>query len=300
MRSLLRALVVIVAVTVAGTALPSMADPMTGSTSVPPAPLDIAAAITPTPAELAIRKARSALAVTQAQPASPARPARKPRPLRAVTIALDPGHQLGNARFPRQINAPVPAGGFEKPCNSTGTATNGGVAEATVNLRLAKAISKRLRKLGARVPMTRTTNSAARWGPCVNTRGQFGKRVGARLMVSLHADGASSPDRGFHVIAPSNRSPWTSDIAGSSLRLATALRNGLTAAGVPRSNYTGGGTGLNVRDDLGTLNMSDVPVAMVEIGNMRNTGDARRMTSRSGVRRYAIAVVRGIRTFLGR
>jgi N-acetylmuramoyl-L-alanine amidase len=277
-----------------------MADPTSPSTSTPPGPLDAAEATAPTPTELAIRQARQARPSGQARPPRQAEPGRKPRPLRSITIALDPGHQLGNARYPRQTGALAPAGGFQKPCNTTGTATNSGVAEATVNLRLARAVRKRLRSLGARVPMTRTTNSARRWGPCVNTRGQFGKRVGAQLMVSLHADGASSSGRGFHVIAPSYRAPWTSDIASSSLRLATSLRNGLTAFGVPRSNYTGGGTGLNVRNDLGTLNMSDVPVAMIEIGNMRNTGDARRMTSRSGRARYANAVVWGIRTFLGR
>lgn len=298
MRSLLRAVIVIVAVTVTGTALPSIPGPMNRSTSVPVGPLDLAPVIAPAPTETAILRARTARPATPARPAMP--PARKPRPLRSITIALDPGHQLGNARFPGQTNDLVPAGGFDKPCNSTGTATTSGVAEATVNFRLAKAIKKRLRKLGALVPMTRTTNSSQRWGPCVDARGQFGERVGARLTVSLHADGSSSSHRGFHVIAPSHRVPWTSDIAGSSLRLATALRDGLTALGVPRSNYTGSGAGLNVRDDLGTLNMSDVPVAMIETGNMRNTGDARRMTTTSGRALYAEAVVRGIRTFLGR
>lgn len=279
MRSLFRALVVMVAVTVAGTALPSMA--------------------ARTPTETAIQQAGAANPTTLTSPVPPARRKKRP-PLRSITIALDPGHQLGNASHPRQINAAVPAGGFMKPCNSTGTATNSGVAEATVNFWLAVAVKKRLRKLGARVPMTRTLNSQRLWGPCVDRRGQFGKRVGARLMVSLHADGTSASGRGFHVIAPADRAPWTSDIASSSLRLATSLRNGLTALGVPRSNYTGGGSGLNVRGDLGTLNMSDVPVAMIEIGNMRNTGDARRMTSASGQARYAKAVVRGIRTYLGR
>ena len=57
---------------------------------------------------------------------------------------------------------------------------------------------------------------------------------------------------------------------------------------------------MNVRSDLGTLNMSDVPVAMVEIGNMRNSGDAHRMTSANGRALYVNAIVRGIRTFLGR
>jgi N-acetylmuramoyl-L-alanine amidase len=225
---------------------------------------------------------------------------RKVRPLRSITIALDPGHQLGNRRFPRESNAMVPTGGFEKPCNTTGTATAGGVPEATVVFRLAKAVEQRLEALGARVRMTRNANSDDQWGPCVDARGQFGERVGAQAMVSLHADGASAQDRGFHVIAPTRRTPWTADIAGSSLRLAKSLRDALTASGLPPSNYTGEGTGLNVRDDLGTLNLSDVPVAMVEIGNMRNSGDADQMTSTSGRARQADALVRGIRTFLGR
>jgi N-acetylmuramoyl-L-alanine amidase len=238
-------------------------------------------------------------AVPSATP--PAPPARaRTYPLRSITIALDPGHQLGNHHFPRQTNALVPAGGYSKPCNTTGAATDSGVAEATVNFRVARAVKRRLTRLGARVLMTRTTNSERQWGPCVDARGRFGKQVGARLTVSLHADGAPASARGFHVIAPAKRAPWTTDIADASLRLATALRDGLTSGGVPRSTYIGGGTALDVRGDLGTLNMSDVPAAMIEMGNLRNAGDASRMTTRAGKARYARAVVRGIRAYLGR
>ncbi len=53
------------------------------------------------------------------------------RPLDGRVVVLDPGHQLGNHNFPRQINRLVPAGGFRKPCNTTGTATNRGYPEAT-------------------------------------------------------------------------------------------------------------------------------------------------------------------------
>ena len=67
---------------------------------------------------------------------------------------------------------------------------------------LARAVEQRLEALGAKVRMTRNANSDDQWGPCVDARGQFGKRVGAQVMVSLHADGAAAQDRGFHVIAP--------------------------------------------------------------------------------------------------
>ncbi len=221
-------------------------------------------------------------------------------PLRGLTIALDPGHQLGNHRFPRQVNAPREAGGFTKPCNTTGTSTNSGIAEATVNYWLSRRIERRLEALGAHVRLTRAYNSERYWGPCIDVRGLFGKRVGADLEVSMHADGAASSAHGFHVIAPTRRAPWTTDIASASLRLATRLRDALTSYGVPRSSYIGHGSGLDVRSDLGTLNRSDVPIAMIEIGNMRNATDARRMTSAAGQDLYAAAVVRGIRAYLGR
>ena len=222
------------------------------------------------------------------------------RPLQGLTIALDPGHQLGNRRHPEHVNALVPAGGFRKACNTTGTATDGGVPESTVVFQLSEQVRSRLEALGARVPMTRTVDSDDRWGPCIDARGEFGAEVGARLMVSLHADGSAGDASGFHVIAPERRSPWTTDIAADSLRLATALRGSLVRGGMRTADYVAGGSGLDVRGDLGTLNLSDVPVAMVEIGNMRNAGDARRMTSPEGQARYAAALVVGIRDYLGR
>ena len=53
------------------------------------------------------------------------------RPLAGKVVVIDPGHQLGNRNFPAEINRQVPAGGFTKPCNTTGTATDGGYPEAT-------------------------------------------------------------------------------------------------------------------------------------------------------------------------
>ena len=219
-------------------------------------------------------------------------------PLAGVRIALDPGHQLGNHNFPREIGRLVPAGGFSKPCNTTGTSTNGGYPEATLNFRVARLVQRRLTALGAEVFLTRTRNSQSLWGPCVDQRGAFGAKVHARLTVSLHADGASASAHGFHVIAPTARSPWTTDIAGPSRRLAEALRAGFDHLGIPRSTYVGNGTALSIRSDLGTLNLSDVPVAMLEVGNMRNASDAHRMTTRKGRHTYARAVVRGIRIYL--
>lgn len=221
-----------------------------------------------------------------------------PEPLAGRVIVIDPGHQLGNHNFPRRINRQVPAGGFTKPCNTTGTATRGGYPEASFNFAVARGLRARLRALGARVLMTRTTNRQDRWGPCVDERGRAGNRIDADLKISIHADGsATSGARGFHVIAPTSRRGWTADIHRSSKRLALAVRRPLRSV-LPVANYTAA-DGLDFRGDLGTLNLSDVPTVLVELGNMRNRRDAARMTSRRGRAAYARALVAGARGFLG-
>ena len=54
-------------------------------------------------------------------------------PLAGMVVAIDPGHQLGGSRHLRQINRKVWVG-FWKPCNTTGTATNGGYPGGHVHL----------------------------------------------------------------------------------------------------------------------------------------------------------------------
>lgn len=216
-------------------------------------------------------------------------------PLAGRVIVLDPGHQLGNHNFPREIGRHVPDGrGGRKACNTTGTATSAGYSEATFNWRVAKLTADRLKRLGATVRLTRHSNSERRWGPCVDARGRSGNRVRADLMLSIHADGnLASGARGFHVIiAP--------DAAAGSRRLANRLRAALRRAGLPVANYIAGGDGLDVRTDLATLNLSRVPTAMVELGNMRDRADAARMTSGAGRAVYVAALVRAVRPFLRR
>jgi N-acetylmuramoyl-L-alanine amidase len=220
-------------------------------------------------------------------------------PLAGRTVVIDPGHQLGNRNFPEQIDEPVPAGGFTKPCNTTGTATRGGFPEATFNWRVALRLRTKLEKLGARVVLTRKTNSQKRWGPCVDRRGRAGNRIPADVKISIHGDGSlAAGARGFHVIAPTDRAPWTDDIYRSSRRLALVVRASLVKKGFERATYVAGGDGLDFRGDLGTLNLSDVPTVMVELGNMKSAADARLMTTPKGRTAYARALARAVRKFL--
>lgn len=219
-------------------------------------------------------------------------------------VVLDPGHQLGNRNFAAEINATVDAGGFTKPCNTTGTATDDGYPEATLTWQVARLVRRDLARRGARVLLTRDRDSDRAWGPCVDERGTIGnpgtRGPDADLRLSIHADGSlSASDHGFHVIRPGELAGWTDDIVRPSRRFARAVRDQLVAGGFTTSTYRGV-DGIDVRTDLGTLNHSDVPAVMVELGNMRDADDAAVMTSPKGRARYAAALARGVVQMLRR
>lgn len=223
-------------------------------------------------------------------------------PLAGKVVVLDPGHQLGNRHHAAQIGAPVDAGGFEKECNTTGTATADGFPESTFTWRVAQEARRLLEGLGARVVLTRGSDSDETWGPCIDERGRIGNpgRPGptADLRISIHADGVTDGGaNGFHVIRPARLPGWTEGIVRPSRRLASALRDALVDARFRPSSYVGV-RGIDVRGDLGTLNLSAVPAVMVELGNMRDPREAAVMESAAGQRRYARALVAGARAWL--
>jgi N-acetylmuramoyl-L-alanine amidase len=220
-----------------------------------------------------------------------------PPPLAGVVIVLDPGHNGGNAAHRDQISRRVWIGTRWKPCNQVGTETLGGYPEHRFNWAIAQRVRDGLEALGATVHLTRTGDEG--WGPCVDERGALGGKVAADLTVSIHADGSLPGNRGFFVMRPGHVRGWTDDIRGRSARLARALRDGLADKGLPIANYYAT-NGLIARTDLGTLNWSDVPIAMVELGNMHNARDAARMRRATGKDRYAAGIVRGIRLYLGK
>jgi N-acetylmuramoyl-L-alanine amidase len=222
-------------------------------------------------------------------------------PLAGTTVHVDAGHNGANGAHSAQINRLVPAGrgGFRKACDTTGTQTGDGrLTEARFTLDVARRLQRRLAALGARVVMTRRTNDGV--GPCVDERAAIGNRAHADVALSIHADGGPPSGRGFHVIAPRARRAVAPGIVGPSLRFARALRARLSAIGVPRSSYIGGASGLVTRDDLGGLNLSRVPKAFVELGNMRNAADARLLERTAHRDRIARALAGAVRQQLGR
>ncbi|HWF52908.1 MAG TPA: N-acetylmuramoyl-L-alanine amidase [Solirubrobacteraceae bacterium] len=217
-------------------------------------------------------------------------------PLTGKTVVIDPGHNGDNYLHPGIINGLVPAGrGRTKACDTTGTSTNAGYSEASFNFDVALRLQRLLLAQGARVLLTRHTNTGV--GPCVNVRAAIGNRAHADAVISIHADGAPAGDRGFSVLYAPDVGD-TAPIYAASLRLARALDHTLGASGVlPISNYVGPG-GYSVRTDLAGLNLSTRPKIFVELGNMRNSADAGIQTSARGRERLAQALDAGLEKYL--
>jgi N-acetylmuramoyl-L-alanine amidase len=243
------------------------------------------------------RIASALLVIVLATGAQAPHPAEAALPLSGIVIALDPGHNGGNASHTSRISHTVWIGNAWKRCNQVGTTTRSGYPEHRLNFAVSLRVKARLEALGATVRMTRTTDTGV--GPCVDVRGRFGAKVKAQLTLSIHGDGSTSTNRGFFVMKPGFVKGWTDDIMAESATLASAVRNGLVDAGLPIANYYAR-NGLITRTDVGTLNTSDVPIVMVELGNMKNATDAARMTGATGRDRYAAGLVAGIRRYLGR
>jgi N-acetylmuramoyl-L-alanine amidase len=238
-----------------------------------------------------------------AAPSSPPRPAAggpgragRPLTLHGKTVVIDPGHNGGNASDPRAINRLVPAGGFEKPCDTTGTETLSGYTEASFNLDVSRRLAHLLRHEGAHVVLTRTDNSGV--GPCVNDRAAIGNRAHADAAISIHADSFDSSGHGFHVIEPALVAGYTERIVGPSATLGRILRDAMAASsGLSVSNYLGH-DGIDVRGDLGGLNLSHVPKVFLENGNMQNPHDAGLQVSSAWRQRLAGVIERVLRKFL--
>lgn len=216
-------------------------------------------------------------------------------PLAGKVIAIDPGHNPNNWKHLDEIDKPVPAGGFLKACDTTGTESANGYTEAAFNLDVATRLAHLLKAAGATVVLTRTAHTP--WGPCINQRAAIGNRAHADAAISIHADGAPPNGRGFDVIYPPNTG-ITRLIAAASRRLAVDVRNAYAAdTAMPAATYVGH-DGLDVRSDLGGLNLSTVPKVFIETGNMHNPADAALLERPAFRQRAADALAHGLETFL--
>ena len=220
-------------------------------------------------------------------------------PLAGETVAIDPGHDGGNGADPAFIGQPIDGGGFTESCDTVGTETATGYPEHAFNFDVAVRLRSLLSAEGASVVLTRPDDTGV--GPCVNTRAAIGNDAHADAAVSIHADGGPVTGRGFDVIEPAPVVSSISDntaIVPASGQLAAEVRTEFAAfTGEPPSDYSGS-QGIDVRDNLGGLNLTTVPKVLIECANMQNPADAALLTDPQWRQQAAAGLAAGITGFL--
>lgn len=215
--------------------------------------------------------------------------------LAGEVIGIDPGHNGANGSYPGLIDRLIWNGREYETCDTTGTETNARYSEAAFNFDVASRLAALLRSYGATVVLTRTSNRGV--GPCVTTRAAIIDASDADAAVDIHGDGGPAWGRGVAVLEPVADGP-NRKVIGSSRTLALdVVRQFRSTAGEPYSNYDGV-AGLQPRGDLAGLNLTTVPKVLIECANMRNPGDAARVTSRAWRQKAAVGLVRGLSLFL--
>ncbi|MEU3460134.1 N-acetylmuramoyl-L-alanine amidase [Streptomyces sp. NPDC006733] len=220
--------------------------------------------------------------------------------LRGKTVVIDPGHNTNNVNHTAEINRLVDIGTTRKECDTTGTSTNGGYAEASFSLDVSRRVRALLAERGAKVRLTQDGDRT--FGPCIDERARIGNEAHADAAVSIHGDGSAAGNRGFHVITPEAVHAGIADtrpiVAPSGLLGAALKAHFASASGTTPANYLADGTGLMARSDLGGLNLSTVPKVLIECGNMRDAQDAARFTDPQWRQRAAEGIADGITAFL--
>jgi N-acetylmuramoyl-L-alanine amidase len=227
--------------------------------------------------------------------AGPSSAGQQARPLAGKVIGIDPGHNGRNGTDLGYINHLIWNGRERETCDTTGTETDGGYPEARFTYNVAAYLREDLQRDGARVALTRHSDNGV--GPCVNRRAQIINKAHANVAIDIHADGGPSWGRGFTVLEPVADGP-NDEVIRSSEQFGSDVRSALLShTSMPTSDYYGH-DGLIFRDDLAGLNLTRVPKVLIETGNMRNSADARLLTSPGFQKRIARALEAAIISFL--
>jgi N-acetylmuramoyl-L-alanine amidase len=249
------------------------------------------------PAVAPVEGSASAAPSTAPATTAPAEPVG--RVLVGRTVLIDPGHNTNNSAHTAEINRQVDIGNARKECDTTGTSTNAGYSEAEYTLDVSRRARTILEARGATVVFTQDGDKP--WGPCIDERAKAGTTAHADAAVSVHADGGPAGGSGFHVIMPAKVAAGRAAngaIVAPSHRLGLLLRDSFKAAtGEPFADYIAA-QGLDTRSDLGGLNLSAVPKVFIECGNMRNAGDAQRMTDPQWRQLAAQGIADALTTYL--
>ncbi len=117
-------------------------------------------------------------------------------PWSGEVVAIDPGHDGGNAGAAGFIAQPIDGGNVTESCDTVGTETAAGYSEHAFNFDVATRLEALLQAGGGHRGDDPDQRHRAS-GPCVNVRAAIGNAAGADAAVSIHADGGPVSGRGL-------------------------------------------------------------------------------------------------------
>ncbi len=191
--------------------------------------------------------------------------------IKGKKIVIDPGH-----------------GGED--CGAIGAS---GSFEKTITLQIAKEVEKLLKEAGAKVIMTRTTDTEVspkhRMATDVDelqARCDVANKAKADIFVSIHMDSFTSRE------ASGTTGYYYTKGSAASKRLAAAIQSNLisqlktTSRGVKTCNFY-------------VVKHTKMPATLIEVAFVSNPKEERLLTSKKGVQKAAVGIVKGISDFFG-
>ena len=212
----------------------------------------------------------------------------KPKRKSPVIICIDPGHQqkadlsTENVGQGSTVQKPKVTGGTQ------GILT--GKPEYKLTLEASIILGKFLEKKGFKVVFTRTTNKV---NLSNKERAEFASRNRSALFIRIHADGSTNRNvRGFSILTPSSKNPYTQTIYKDSLKASQFILEDIKEDGDVKVN------GISFRDDLSGTNWSHVPAVLIEVGFMTNPIEDKNLSNQEYITQLMGDVAGGIADFV--
>lgn len=209
-------------------------------------------------------------------------PAPAPGSLAGKTVFLDAGSSAGAS--PADYDKQVPDGaGGTVACLAPASAANG-VPDHAINFAVTKMVEAALVSQGADVVLSRAND--ADFAGCVDQRAAAANASEADLAVSINTANQDPAAHGFvlETAAPAN---------GASARATDVIRRAELSAGLPAGTYLGAENGIAATNSVLPASV-DVPLVVVNLGNLANADDGAALASRAGQVQRATALSNGI------
>ena len=215
--------------------------------------------ITTTPTPVAGTSASATSTPTPTATPTPV-PTEAPVAIGGHKIAIDPGQQKNQMTDKEPIGPGAADTTAKMSYGATSTTT--GKREYEWSLPFAQRLKAELEARGYEVVLTREENNVEISNA---ERAKFVNESGAEVFLSLQADAASNAEaKGIYTQIPSQSNPFVGNLYSDCKRMAKLIQNNLI-------NETGTkDRGVQEIDKVATINYSEVPVAVLQLGFMSN------------------------------